>query len=245
MTGEIGRVSELWRYPVQSLQGESVPGLDFTADGVVADRGYCVVDETNEGGTAARPKWKKLIAWRARYLAEPRAGEDLPKVEITFDDGVRMISDDPRLDGAISERLGRPARLAQTLAPDVIRPYKASPCHLLTSATLKALGQAYPQGRFASARFRPNVVLDCGDRVGFVEHDWMQRSLTIGPVAMTVIEHCLRCALTTRPQGDLPNDPGILHTAQQQNETRVGVYAGVSRSGRMQIGDPVALGAVR
>lgn len=241
MTAEIGRVSELWRYPVQSLQGEILSELDFTANGVVADRGYCVVDETKEGGTAARPKWKKLIAWRARYLAAPRPGADLPKAEITFDDGVQMISDDPRLDDAISERLGRPARLAQTLAPDVIRPYKASPCHLLTSATLKALGQAYPQGRFVSARFRPNVVLDCGDRVGFVEHDWMQRSLTIGSVAMTVTEHCLRCALTTRPQGDLPMDPGILHTAQQRNENRVGVYTDVGNPGRIQLGDRASL----
>lgn len=241
MTAEIGRVSELWRYPVQSLQGEALSELDFTTAGAVGDRGYCIVDETNEGGTAARPKWKKLIGWRARYLAEPKAGEALPKVEIGFNDGVRMISDDPRLDDAISERLGRRARLARTLDSDIKRPYVASPCHLLTSATLKALSQAYPQGRFEPVRFRPNVVLDCGDRVGFIEHDWMQRSLAIGPVAMKVVEHCLRCALTTRPQGDLPMDPGILHAAEQRNENRVGVYAEVIETGQVRTGDPTVL----
>jgi hypothetical protein len=109
MTSQIGRVSELWRYPVQSLQGEQLAALDFTSAGVVGDRGYCVVDDTGEGGTAARPQWKKLIGWRARYLAEPKAGADLPKVEIIFDDGTAMISDDARLNGAISERLGRRA----------------------------------------------------------------------------------------------------------------------------------------
>ena len=55
MTSEIGRVSELWRYPVQSLQGESLAALDFTTAGVVGDRGYCVVDDSGEAGTAARP----------------------------------------------------------------------------------------------------------------------------------------------------------------------------------------------
>jgi uncharacterized protein YcbX len=104
----IGTVSELWRYPVQSLRGEQHTALPFTTEGVIGDRGYSVVDDTNEGGTAARPPWKNLIGWRARYLAEPTAGGDLPKVEITFDDGTQMISDDARLDGAISERLGRP-----------------------------------------------------------------------------------------------------------------------------------------
>jgi uncharacterized protein YcbX len=113
----------------------------------------------------------------------------------------------------------------------------ASPCHLLTSATLKALGAAYPQGRFVSQRFRPNVMLDCGDAVGFIETGWMEQSLSVGPVAMKVVEHCLRCALTTRPQADLPKDPGILHTAQQHNENRVGVYANIGIPGRMLLGD--------
>jgi MOSC domain-containing protein len=238
MTSEIGRVSELWRYPVQSLQGESLAALDFITAGVVGDRGYCVVDDSGEAGTAARPPWKKLIGWRARYLAEPKAGADLPKVEITFDDGVQMVSDDARLDGAISDRLGRRGRLAVTGAPDVKRPYVASPCHLLTSATLKALSAAYPSGRFVSRRYRPNVMLDCGDVVGFIETGWLEQSLSVGPVAMKAVEHCLRCALTTRPQADLPKDPGILHTAQQHNETRVGIYTEISAPGLVRLGDP-------
>jgi hypothetical protein len=241
MTAEIGKVSELWRYPVQSLQGERLGALDFTTESVIGDRGYCIVDDTGEGGTAARPQWKKLIGWRARYLAEPKAGADLPKVEIVFDDGTVMISDDARLGDAISERLGRRGRLAVTRAPDVRRPYVASPCHLLTSATLKALSAAYPSGRFVPQRFRPNIVLDCGDEVGFIETGWMQQSLSVGAVGMKVIDHCLRCALTTRPQADLPKDPGILHTAQQRNENRVGIYAEIAHAGRVAIGDRAAL----
>jgi len=241
MTSQIGQVSELWRYPVQSLQGEQHTALPFTTEGVVGDRGYSVVDDTNEGGTAARPPWKNLIGWRARYLAEPKAGADLPKVEITFDDGTQMISDDARLGGAISERLGRRGRLAVTAAPDVKRPYVASPCHLLTTATLKALSAAYPSGRFVSQRFRPNVTLDCGDTVGFIETGWIGRSLTVGPLAMKGTEHCLRCALTTRPQGDLSKDPGILHTAQQHNENRVGIYTEIAAAGVLRLGDAAVL----
>ncbi|MEZ5832134.1 MAG: MOSC N-terminal beta barrel domain-containing protein [Dongiaceae bacterium] len=237
MTAEIGRVSELWRYPVQSLQGEQLATLDFTTHGAVGDRGYCIVDDTGEGGTAARPQWKKLIGWRARYLAEPRAGAELPRIEITFDDGTQMNSDDARLTDAISERLGRAARLALRGEPGVRQPYEASACHLLTSATLKALSAAYPTGRFVSQRFRPNVVLDCGDEVRFIETGWMERSLSVGPVGMKAVEHCLRCALTTRPQADLPMDPGILHTAQQRNENRVGIYTIIQNGGLIRNGD--------
>ena len=242
MTSEMGRVSELWRYPVQSLQGEPLSALDFTTTGAVGDRGYCVVDDTGEGGTAARPRWKTLIGWRARYLSEPKAGADLPKVAIAFDDGTEMVSDDAHLDAAISERLGRRARLAQTLAPDVRRPYVASPCHLLTSATLKALSAAYPSGRFVSRRYRPNVMLDCGDRVGFIETGWLQQPLSVGEVGMKAVDHCLRCALTPRAQAELPNDAGIPQTAQQHTENRVGIYTEISAPGTVRIGDSISVG---
>ena len=61
------------------------------------------------------------------------------------------------------------------------------------------------------------------------------------PVGMKATEHCLRCALTTRPQAGLPMDAGILHTAQQRNENRVGIYADISNAGTVRIGDGAAL----
>lgn len=238
MTASVGKVSELWRYPVQSLRGESLSALDFTDRGGLGDRGYCVVEkESGAAGTAARPPWKMLVTWSARYVTEPQHGSPLPLVEVSFPDGASVTSDDARMDAAMSERIGRPVRLALSAAPDTVLPYKASHCHLLTSATLKALRGLYPQGQFVPARFRPNVVLDCGDTSGFIENDWLGTDLGLGDVSFDINEHCVRCALTTRPQGDLPMDPGILHTAQQFNSTHVGVYGAVKRAGRVQLGD--------
>jgi uncharacterized protein YcbX len=158
-------------------------------------------------------------------------------VEISFPDGASVLSDDARVHDFMSERIGRKVRLAKSDAPDTILPYKASHCHLLTSATLKALTKAYPSGRFVPARFRPNVVLDCGETTGFIESDWLGTDLAVGGVTLDINEHCERCALTTRPQGDLLMDPGILHTAQQFNSNHVGVYGAVKRAGRITLGD--------
>lgn len=238
MTASVGKVSELWRYPVQSLRGESLKALDFTEAGGLGDRSYCVAEaDTGAAGTAARPPWKMLVTWSARYVTEPRHGADLPLVEVSFPDGVSLRSDDARMDAALSQRIGRKVRLARSAAPDTVLPYQASHCHLLTSATLKALTKAYPQGCFVPERFRPNVVLDCGETTGFIESDWLGTGLGLGGVTLDINEHCVRCALTTRPQGDLPMDPGILHTAQQFNQNHVGVYGAVKRAGRIELGD--------
>jgi hypothetical protein len=44
--------------------------------------------------------------------------------------------------------------------------------------------------------------------------------------------------MTTLPQGDLPKDPGILRTAAQHNQVKVGVYGAVQRGGTIHRGDP-------
>lgn len=239
MSEIVGHVAELWRYPVQSMRGEKVPSLDFAPGGIFADRSYCIAEaETGAAGTAARPLWKLLITWSARYVTEPRAGEVPPVAEISFPDGAAMRSDDARIHDAISERIGRPVRLRRGDEAGVTRPYVLSDCHLLTTATLRALSAAYPQGRFVPERFRPNVVLECGDGLtGFVESGWLGSALELGQVTLDINEHCERCALTTRPQGDLPMDPGILHTARQFNQNHVGVYGAVRRGGKLKLGE--------
>ena len=57
-----------------------------------------------------------------------------------------------------------------------------------------------------------------------------------------------RCVVTTLPQGDLPQDPGILRTVAQQNlldlgefgrSACLGVYADVVKPGVVRRGDTV------
>jgi uncharacterized protein YcbX len=116
--------------------------------------------------------------------------------------------------------------------------------HLITTATLDRLRRLYPEGKFDVRRFRPNIVVKAaGDEDGFVENDWIGRTLTIGDeVRMTITAPCGRCVMTTLPQGgDLPRDIGILRTVVQHNQARVGIYAVVARGGMIRRGARVEL----
>jgi uncharacterized protein YcbX len=115
--------------------------------------------------------------------------------------------------------------------------------HLLTTATLDRLRELYPQGRFETRRFRPNIVVEPGHDVrDFVENAWIGGTLAIGEtIRLGITGPCPRCVMTTLPQGDLPRDPGILRTAAQHNRVNVGVYASVLRGGHVRRGDPVRL----
>lgn len=119
--------------------------------------------------------------------------------------------------------------------------FDAAMVHLLTTATLTQLHESYPNGRFDIQRFRPNIVVKPPeDMKGFLENSWIGHTLAIGDeVRLAITEPCVRCVMTTLPQGDLPKDPGILRAALEQNQGNVGVYAHVLRSGTIRPGDRI------
>ena len=112
------------------------------------------------------------------------------------------------------------------------------------TATLERLRELYPEGRFETRRFRPNIVVEpASDEKAFIEDAWIGQSVSIGDeVRLAITEPCPRCVMTTLPQGDLPRDRGILRTASQHNQVHVGVYAKVLQGGTIHRGDQVTVG---
>jgi uncharacterized protein YcbX len=238
----IGRVAGLWRYPVQSMQGEPLSVATLTETGIPGDRLWGVLNPAeNKTAAAARGKtpWRNLIQWQARLKREPSAAEPLPPVMIRLPDGGTIDSEAADRDTLISAAIGAETRLVAHTAEN--QTYGYAPLHLLTSASLKTFTRHYPSGRFVAQRFRPNILIDCGETEGFIEQDWIGAALFLGESRLEVHEHCDRCILTTLPQGDLPLDPGILKTTSEINGRRAGVYAKVTVPGRVRVGDALRL----
>jgi uncharacterized protein YcbX len=238
----VGRVAELWRYPVQSMQGEALREATIWANGMPGDRAWGVLNPA-EGKLAAAAKgkkpWRDLIRWQARFLREPAKSQPNAPVEIRLPAGETIGSDAPDRDARIAAALGAPTQLVARHIGN--QTYGYASLHLLTTASLAALSRHYPAGRFEPARFRPNIVIDSGDLAGFIEQDWIGARLSLGEAELEVADHCLRCVLTTLPQGELPLDPGILKASTEANERRAGIYAAVIKTGRIRVGDPVRL----
>ena len=266
----VATVVALWRYPVKSMMGEQLNAAEVTDRGLLGDRRYALVDrETGKVASAKFPrKWPTLFAHRATYVDPPAGNDGLPAVRITLPDGRIIRSDDPDVDRVLSADLGREVALdssapaepsleeywpdmeeldhrdaltEESMAPGTF--FDAGIVHLLTTATLDRLSQLYPEGRFDIRRFRPNVVLSpTGGPAGFIENEWVGRSLAIGDeVRLRITKRCQRCVMTIIAQDDLPKDPGILRTAARHNNVQLGVYAAVERGGRVRCSDEVWL----
>ena len=116
----MGRVAEVWRFPVKSMLGERLDEVEVTTAGVVGDRSWALVDaEDGKVVSAKNPrKWARILELRASFLEEPSAGGPAAPVQVELPDGSLAASHDPRSSDTISAFLGRDVRL-RSVAPAV------------------------------------------------------------------------------------------------------------------------------
>ena len=272
----IGIVVALWRYPVKSMLGEELDVAAVTERGLRGDRAYALVDRTTgKVASAKHPRlWGRLLACQAAGAPSPR---------ISLPDGCAVVAGQDDVDDILSAGLGRAVTLAATppaaaemerywpdidglqlrdavtagpigLGAPVGTFFDYAPLHLLTTATLDRLRALQPAGRFEVPRFRPNlVVAPTGEATGFVENDWVGRTLLVGDeVRLRVTDPTPRCVVPTLPQVGLPRDEGILRTVAKHNRPPVpalagralpsaGAYAVVEQGGTIRRGDTIRL----
>ena len=260
MTTGLGSLASLHRYPVKSMMGEDLNAAHVTPRGLFGDRSYALCDtETGKVVSAKNPrKWPNLFSYRAAYTSPPAAGSAVPsgardasrrRLRRQLQPGLRagaFRDAGPAGYAAGDAAAACPARgiLAGHGGTGQSRcghrrsharrgRFSISPsCTCSPPARSTACAKLNPRSRFEPRRFRPNLIIDTGGQEGFVENDWVGKTIAIGPeVRIQVTGPCPRCVMTTLPQADLPKDPGILKTAAQHNEARVGVYASVVQTG--------------
>jgi uncharacterized protein YcbX len=123
------------------------------------------------------------------------------------------------------------------------------PLSVLTTSSLDQLGELEPQSRFDARRFRMNVIVETPAR-GFVENEWLGRTLAIGENAQIGVSlPDPRCVMPSLAQEDLPKDSRILKALAQHNRIDVagalypcaGVYAVAEATGVIRTDDRVSL----
>lgn len=231
------RVSELWRYPVKSLQGELIEAAHVGPEGIEGDRRFAIYDtETGFGLTARRVP--ELLFASARLREDGGA-------EITLPDG-SLAGDD----AALSDWLGRPVAL-RSAGADVERrfenpvdfedeqgsvwePFLGAPGAFHDSVSVRvSLVSTATLGAWDRRRFRSNVLLD-----GAGEDALVGSTVALGETLLEVGKHIVRCVMTTRPQpGGIERDLGVLRTLARERDARLAVGARVARPGTIRLGD--------
>lgn len=239
----IGRVKKVWRYPVSSVGGESLPSITVSPESIVGDRRFGLFDP--DTGLAAAPE--QDARWRpALFLTARQLETGLPLLR--FPDGSDLALDDGTLSQRLQAHFGFPVAIGSfgedsLPFPEIPNRYAPAPLHLVTTASLQALAGAAALPPLDARRFRPSVLIETEDREqGFLENSWVGHNMRIGEAEIHVTEASRRCGMTLVAQPGIAEEPGVLRGIMRHNGRNLGVYAAPSRTVSIAVGDPVYAG---
>ena len=108
-------ISEIWRFPVKSMSGETLETAIISERGILGDRSYALIDtETGKVGSAkSTKKFARILECKARFLEEPELGATMPPVRVELPDGRVTTSDADDIDSLLSDFFGHAVTLAQ------------------------------------------------------------------------------------------------------------------------------------
>ena len=226
-------MTQLWRYPVKSMIGESLATAEVGALGIAGDRQWGLVD---------RDTGLVLTARRVPQLLFAQPVPDGDVMSVRLPDGT--VTDD---DQVLSDWVGRAVVLRRP-APDEHGHYAVEGTGLHDVAPEQWEGPAgvwhdSKRTRLSivaeealadqdARRFRANVVVRGGD-----ERDLVGVQVRIGPVLVDVVKEIDRCVIVTRPQPGLDRDRSVLTRVHAERAGNLGVGGLVVRGGRISVGD--------
>jgi uncharacterized protein YcbX len=155
----IGRVQEIWRYPVKSMGGERLPSAEILSGGIPGDRGWAVRDEVN-GGIRGAKKLPGLMGCQARYL-EPPKPERAGPAEIVLPDGTQLTTDAPDAAARISAAIGHAVTLWPLQPADQLDHYRrGAPTHSDVPTELRAVFGLLPDEPLPDLSGMPREVFE-------------------------------------------------------------------------------------
>ena len=232
----VGTVRTLYRYPVKSTAGQALRTATVTAEGLRHDRRWAAY--TDDGGIASGKRTRRFraVAGLMGWSSSAQEDDDVPV--LVSPNGVRYRADDPAASEALTAAFGQ--RL--TLTPETVtQHHDESPVHLLTTSSLAAVERLL--GATVDARrFRPNIIIDTGDRPVFVDDHWTGAELAVGDeVVLQLGAGMPRCVMVDQRQTEVATEPQVLKLLGAHHGLILGLQACVARDGRVRAGDVVTL----
>jgi len=240
MTALLGRVAELHRYPVKSMAGVALESAFLGWYGLAGDRRFAFRRVGDRSGmpwlTASR--LSELVLYHPCGLDE-RTGEPLP-THVRTPGGAEPELWSAELRDEIAERLGGDVELMQARHGV----FDETPIAVIGNLTIAAIAREAGVAD-DSRRFRPNIVIACGEGEPFLEDRWLGGTLVFGDddsrPAVRVTMRDERCRMLTLDPDTAQSDAGVLKTVVRLNQNNAGAYGTVVRTGTIRVGDPVRL----
>ena len=242
------------------MRGEELEEMFAGYAGVYGDRVFAFTSSLSPKGFpffTGRDQ-RQMIRYRARFrnpekaarpinLAEAESSGANPisanaselMIEVETPDGKTIAIDDPALIDNLRANIDGKHELKLLRSDKAMTDCRPLSIFALQSA--KKLGEETGV-KVDKRRFRANVYLDLTSSDGFVENQFVGKTLRIGSkVVVSVLERDPRCMMITLDPDTAEKTPAILKQVAQAHEGMAGVYGAVLMEGMIRKGDSVEL----
>ncbi len=254
----IGRLDDIWRYPVKSMRGESLDEVFVAYTGVMGDRLYALSDSAApaEFPWHTNREQETLVLHQARYrhqrdtlrpraleaafaeaLNPPYPADEAFALEIESPDGQTWDVRDPKFIASLRLEAEGDLTLRYTQK-------NAVDCRPLSLFSQQTLAQLERETEMAldKRRFRANFYVDWEAGGGFYENELVGRRLAIGErLEIAVLALDPRCKSITIDPDTAATSPRILKHIARRHDGFAGVYAAVLIEGVARAGDAIRL----
>jgi uncharacterized protein YcbX len=239
---EIGHVEALFRYPVKSMGGERLEIGNLGWHGLEGDRrlAFRRIDDRSGFPWLSASKLPDLLLF-SPHRREDGAQGDLP-THVRTPDGDEMPVFGEELAAEVGRRLGAPVQMTR-LRHGI---FDEASISVIAFDTVREIGRL--AGRSPDARrFRPNVLVRLLRPAPFQEDEWLGGVLSFGEgddaPAITVTMRDERCSMVNFDPDTASSAPEMLKAVVRANQNNAGIYAAVTRTGPLAVGQTIFLRA--
>lgn len=243
MSIEIGHVEAIFRYPVKSMAGERLDVTHMGWHGLEGDRrlAFRCMDDRSGFPWLTAGKLPDLILYTPQcrqdgaHLSQNQ--EALP-THVRTPSGQELEVSGDELAAEIGRRYGAPVQMMQ-LKHGIFDEATISAIAMDTVREIAELAGVSSDLR----RFRPNIVVRSLQKVSFQEDGWLGGELSFGMgddgPAVSVTMRDVRCSMLNLDPDSASPQPEVLKAVVRVNQNNAGVYATVTRTGRLEVGQSI------
>ena len=242
MPAEIGHIEALFRYPVKSMGGERLDAAELGWHGFAGDRRLAFRRMEDRSGFPwlSASKLPELLLFAPHRVAGGAQGEVPTHIRTPSGEAMPVLGD--ALNAEVSRRLGAPVQMMH-MRQGIFDEASLSVIATQTVDEVARLAGHDPDVR----RFRPNVLVRLLKPGAFQEDEWVGGALSFGAEgdapAIAVTMRDVRCSMVNFDPDSASAAPEMLKAVVRVNENNAGIYGTVTRTGRLQVGQPVFLRA--
>lgn len=235
----VGVVQAVYRYPVKSMRGESLPESPVEWQGLPDDRRYAFV---RGGNLSTFPyltgrELPELLCYTPFFAEAAPPGK--PALMVRTPEGQDYAVGSEELQASIAARYPHPFYL---LRLGLTGTFDIAPLSVLTTGTLHALSAALDMP-LDPLRFRPNIYIETPEGKEYPEDAWVGQTLVFGDdeLRMHVSKRDGRCKMITLDPETTIEEPRVLREVVRTRNGCLGIYGAPTRLGMLRVGQEVQL----